>query len=231
VFARIVAVTIGIGASVSGEGCACDDPTTPSGGPNGEIDCNECTPFAYECSGDKFVCAPNATTALEVGCLGASQVKNCYSSGDTEGVDEGGGGGGGGVGGADGADTTGGPSGCENWDPDSYVGFNRRTQKYEVDQTLVDDLNADPGLLTGCDSARSRVLSGGYYELYVVDPADLATQLGLQDADVIKSVNGYDLQWPSDYFQAFDALHEQSSFSLTFERGGTAYTSSYSIVP
>ena len=166
--------------------------------------------YAYECVGGGAVCAANAPDALAMGCQGSSQSKDCR---ENEGGDE----------------TSGGR--CSSWNPGSYVYYNTQSGVYEIDQDLVSDISSDPSLLIACDSAYYVPQSGGYYALGFIATSDLAYHLGLQDGDVILSVNAEDLQWPQDYLDALDVLDDETEFQVAVKRGGTTITLSYEFVP
>jgi type II secretory pathway component PulC len=47
--------------------------------------------------------------------------------------------------------------------------------------------------------------------------------------DVLKEVNGYDLQWPDDYTAAFAALQDATEFTLKINRDNRVVTLSYTV--
>jgi len=225
-----------IGGGLSSEGCNCDG-TAPSLDSNGDLECNDCQQQAFECvdnnGSQRFLCTPDAPTALNMGCAGASQQKDCTGNvGGTGGgadsdADDGGQGGDVDETGA-GLDETGAGGGpCEDWDPDGYVAYDRRARAYVIEQALVDDLVAQPTLLWECDSTRAQIRSGGFYELRDVAPGDLSSQLGLRQDDVILKVEGYSLQWPDDYLNAYTALSQRTDFKIEVERRGKVITLEY----
>lgn len=134
--------------------------------------------------------------------------------------------------GADGADDESDGAGiCGSWDPDSYVWYNRSEGHYEVDQTIIGDITANPALLAECDSAVMRLESGGHRAVDGAMPSDLATQLGWRDGDKLLSVNGHILQWNSDYSAAYAALNKETSFTLKILRGPNVIVLSYAVTP
>ncbi len=207
---------LGIGLATA-QGCG------SSSGPevvNGQLKCGDCDQYAYNCDGTA-VCAPDDYTAgVGFSCYTWSEKKDCTHNAPsgTEGADDGG------------SDDGGQGSNCGSWDPDALVAYSRTTRKYEVDQQLIDDLEADRTLLD-CDSARARLVSGGYYELHSVGRDDLSSHLGLRSGDIIKSVNGYDLLNEADYLAAYAALDGTTTeFELEVDRGGRIITIKYVIV-
>jgi hypothetical protein len=154
----------------------------------------------------------------------------CAIAGDTGGgTDDPDTGGGGGSADGSGADETGTTGMCENWDPDSYVNYNRATRRFEVDRVLLNDLLASPLQMTECDTTRSQIRSGGFFELIHVAPDDLATHLGLIEHDTLKSINGYTLRLPSDYEAAYAALATGTLYTLIVERAGRPITLKYEV--
>lgn len=217
-----VAVVVGFigGAVAAGEGCDCNG-TGPYVDANG-LHCGDCPQYAYRCtdgSKDWAICAPDDLSA-GMQCAWWTEKKECEGIGS-------------GTAGGDGGSDDGGDSGgslCASWDPDSYVAFNRTTGKYEIEEQLRTDLNANPLPLTECDSARMKMVSGGYYEFYNVGRDDLAVHLGFQEGDILKNVNGYDLVVPEDYLDALDALKSADEFEATVTRRGATVTLRYMVL-
>ena len=207
----------GLGVGLAAQGCGTNGPTTDS---SGNLQCGDCVQYAYNCTNRGPVCAPDDVTAgVQLNCQSWTEKKDCTHGNS------------GGSGGAEGgSDDWGQGANCSSWDPDALVAYNRSSRKYEVDQQLLDDLEVDRTLLD-CDSARAKILSGGYYELYRVGRDDLSSHLGLRTGDVIKSVNGYDLRNESDYLAAYAALDGTTTdFELVIDRGGRIITLKYEIV-
>lgn len=230
--ARVLFVVGAIGGGAAGDGCSCDDDG-PYVDNNGALHCGpECDQWAYACAGADPVCAPDDYTAgIVYGCQWTDKI-NCGIGGDTGAdgaeadVDDGGD--------AEvdsGVDSSGGDQLCDDWDPDPYVTYNRRTNRYEIDQALVDDLNTNPLPLTECDEARFRLLSGGYWEIVDIGQDDLVRHLGFTEHDSIRSVNGYDLQTAQDVEDAWLDLRDETLFTVVVLRSGTVLTRSYEIVP
>ncbi len=205
---------LGVGLATT-EGCG--STSGPSTNNNGDLVCNECDQYAYKCTNKGPVCAPDDITAgVQLNCQSWTEKKDCTGNS-------------GGSGGADGG-SGGQGSSCGTWDPDALVAYNRNTREFEVDQQLLDDLETDLTVLD-CDSARARILSGGYYQMHSMGRDDLSFHLGLRNGDVIKAVNGYDLETPDDYLAAYTALKgTTTSFDLEVVRGGVTITVNYEIV-
>lgn len=210
VFARVVAITATIaGGGIMSQGCGCDtgEPTVDG---DGDLQCNQCMMYAYKCTGGGAVCAANAPDALQMGCQGSSEFKDCRRNpGDTG--------------------DTGATGDCDGWNPGAHISYSAEGV-YEIDLELVDSLTSDPSLLLACDSAYYVPQSGGYYALDFIEEDDLAYNLGFQSGDVIISVNGEDLRWPQDYTSALETLEGMESFVVEVRRGISTVSLSYEFV-
>jgi hypothetical protein len=125
--------------------------------------------------------------------------------------------------------------GSEPWDPASEVNYNVGTDEYEIDADFIAALVEDGFAPLSLDSARL-VYSGvggysGYYELDNVASGDLADELGLQDGDILKSVNGYELDTVDHQMQAYEALKNETDLELRIRRSSNFVTIAYKIVP
>jgi general secretion pathway protein C len=65
--------------------------------------------------------------------------------------------------------------------------------------------------------------------LLKVRPDGLFGLLGLQDGDVMRSINGYDFGSPERMLEAYARLRQATQLVLEFSRGGTATTNTYDI--
>lgn len=125
--------------------------------------------------------------------------------------------------------------GTEPWDPGSHINYNAITQEYEIDKDFVAALKDDGFAPLSLDSARL-VLSGatgysGYYELDNVASGDLAEKLGLQDGDIIVSVNNYDLNTLDEQLDAYETLKTETNLTLKISRSSTLVEIDYVIIP
>lgn len=125
--------------------------------------------------------------------------------------------------------------GSDSWDPASNVSYNVVTGECEIDEGFVTSLMEDGFAPLSLDSARLvlSTVSGysGYYELDNVGSGDLADVIGLQDADIIISVNGYDLNTTDEQLDAYQALKSETELTLLVRRSGSLVTIVYVIVP
>lgn len=193
---------------VIGEGCGCDEGKPYVDG-KGQLACNECTQYAYDCVNQAPVCAANELDAIEMGCEGSDQFKDCR---DTPG-----------------GDITGSSNGCGSWEPDSYVTYITSSGRYEIEQRLVTDLENDPSLIF-CDSAYYVPQPGGYYTIDFIETDDLAYHLGFRNGDRVLAVNGHRVQWPRDYAEAFEKLDDETELMVTVFRNSTTLYLYYRIV-
>ncbi len=102
---------------------------------------------------------------------------------------------------------------------------------YRIDRTVVDRLLDD----------QAEIMKGGMIRpekegdrtvgvrLFGVRPDRLFGVLGLQDGDVMRSLNGYDFSSPERMLEAYARLRGASSLTLDFSRGGQTVQHTYSI--
>ena len=124
-----------------------------------------------------------------------------------------------------------GGGGVSPWSPSSYVTYNSTTEVYEIDEQFVQALVEDGFVQLGLDSARLDLTTSGYLKVVSLSSGDLLDELGLQTNDVLKTINGYDLNTLEDQIDAYVALKSETEFRLTIDRGGSTVTLDYEIVP
>ena len=105
------------------------------------------------------------------------------------------------------------------WDPDAYVYFDGTNNEYVVDRDLIDQLARDGRVLFEVDSARLVKDSSGYFYITGIAQDDLANQLGLKDGDMLKAVNGIDLDGEDAYAEAIVENADADEFTLLIVRG------------
>lgn len=125
------------------------------------------------------------------------------------------------------------PNSCQNWDPGSSVAYNSGSDIYEIDESLIDGLIADPSPLVDCDSGRFDLQSGGGYALTGASSGELSYVLGLQNGDVPVSINELSLDDMDGVLEAYSQLYYggETEFSLLITRGTSNITLDYEIVP
>ena len=123
------------------------------------------------------------------------------------------------------------PDDCLYWDPDWYVNFNAGT--YEVAEGFIYSLVADPSPLIDCDAGRFEQHVGGGYQLTGASSGELSYVLGLQNGDVVMTLNGLDLDNMDDVLAAFGQLYyeNETDFTLVILRGSTPVTLYYELLP
>ncbi len=119
---------------------------------------------------------------------------------------------------------TGGPAAA--WDPSSNVTYDVSSGHYLVNESFLEALKNDPGLIL-LDSTRVDESPTGYYALNSVTQGDLAAAMGLQSGDVLVSVNGYDLGSIDGLVDTSYALESATTFTLTILRNSTTAMLTY----
>ena len=117
-------------------------------------------------------------------------------------------------------------------DPKLAAGITRDGPgRYRIERSVVEKLLED----------QAEIFKGGVIRpekdgdrtvgvrLAAVRPDRLFGVLGLQDNDVIRSLNGFDFTSPERMLEAFARLRNASQLELDFTRGGQPQTYSYSI--
>jgi general secretion pathway protein C len=67
------------------------------------------------------------------------------------------------------------------------------------------------------------------FKLFGAQPDSIMSELGLQNGDVVRSVNGIDLRSPKDAFDGWATLQTASSYQLVVERAGRTVTMGYDV--
>ncbi len=123
---------------------------------------------------------------------------------------------------------------CANWSPGSSVSQDPTSRIYEIDQSFIDDLIADPSPLIDCDGGRFdlRLTSPGYV-LADSGSGELAHVLGLQNGDIPTEINGMPLDDMDDVLAAFSQLYYggETEFTLEVTHGSSTIVLEYEIVP
>jgi hypothetical protein len=119
---------------------------------------------------------------------------------------------------------------CVDWSPVRHV-HPISDNEWDVERELITALVTDPSQLVGCDAARVK-LSNGSYQVTSLDSDDLLARLGLENGDVIQSINGHAIGGPADVMLAFFNLWPDTRvFTLSVLRPGVgALTFTYNLV-
>ncbi|QRK04033.1 general secretion pathway protein GspC [Archangium violaceum] len=67
------------------------------------------------------------------------------------------------------------------------------------------------------------------FKMFAIKPSSIYNQLGLQNGDVLKRINGHSLQSPDRALEAYQALREASRIELEVERNGQPLQLTYSV--
>jgi general secretion pathway protein C len=67
------------------------------------------------------------------------------------------------------------------------------------------------------------------YRIFAITPGSLYANIGLQDGDVIHSVNGIRITTPESAMQLFQQLQNEKRFTVTIDRNGQSMTLNYTV--
>lgn len=67
------------------------------------------------------------------------------------------------------------------------------------------------------------------FKLFSIRPDSIYSKIGIQNGDVIKRINGYDLNSPEKALEVYSKLKEASRVDIEIERNGSALRKTYSI--
>ena len=67
------------------------------------------------------------------------------------------------------------------------------------------------------------------FKLFSIRPDSIYSKIGIQNGDVIKRINGYDLNSPEKALEIYGKLKEASRVDIEIERNGTSMRKTYSI--
>jgi general secretion pathway protein C len=97
--------------------------------------------------------------------------------------------------------------------------------RYEVDRSLIDQLTANPAMIRGAvamPSTKGLLLSR-------VRPGSPFAAIGLHSGDTVTDVNGRSLRSPDEMLDAYAALKNASTLTVTVDRKGQTRTLQYAI--
>jgi len=67
------------------------------------------------------------------------------------------------------------------------------------------------------------------FKLFSIRPGSIYSKIGIQNGDVIRKINGYEINSPDKALEVYAKLKESSKVEIELERGGQTTTKSYSI--
>jgi len=93
---------------------------------------------------------------------------------------------------------------------------------FQVERGLLDKLLADPMALSRAARVTPAVDAGKAqgFRLSGVRDGSLVTKIGLQNGDVIQSINGFELTSPDKVLEAYARLRSASTLAITVARSG-----------
>lgn len=121
------------------------------------------------------------------------------------------------------------PISCTGWNPGNEVTGTH--PNYQVDQTFINSIVADPTLLH-CDSSHFTYDAAAQaFKAAGISAGSLLSELGFQNGDILLEVNNYPVQNASQVALAFGLLWfaQPSTLSIEFERSNTAMSFSVTI--
>ncbi len=98
--------------------------------------------------------------------------------------------------------------------------------RYQVSRELLTALLGDPAVLARM--ARVEPAAGGL-RLVFIRPGSVLAHLGLESGDLVRAVNGYELQTPDQWLLAYRRLAGAHELSVALVRRGRACTIDYAI--
>jgi general secretion pathway protein C len=104
--------------------------------------------------------------------------------------------------------------------------------KFEIKRSDLNRYLADMSAVLQQASMSPRRNASGEIECFrfnAITPGSIYTQLGMQNGDCIKEVNGVRIESAAQAMDMYGKLRNESAISLGFERDGRDQTSSYSI--
>ncbi|MDR0965399.1 MAG: general secretion pathway protein GspC [Myxococcales bacterium] len=67
------------------------------------------------------------------------------------------------------------------------------------------------------------------FKIFSIKPNSLFTKLGIQNGDVVKRINGFDINSPDKALEIYSKLQSSSRIEIEFERGGSPTRKTYNI--
>ena len=103
--------------------------------------------------------------------------------------------------------------------------------RYEIARSTIDEqlsnLNNIATQARIVPSFKDGVANG--FKLFSIRPGSLYSQIGIQNGDVIRRINGYEINSPDKALEVYSKLKESSKIEIELERRGTPLKKTYSI--
>lgn len=119
------------------------------------------------------------------------------------------------------ATNTSGGDGITQVDENNYV-----IPREEIDKQLS-NLNSIATQARIVPSFKNGVANG--FKLFSIRPGSIYSKIGIQNGDVIKKINGYEINSPEKALEVYSKLKEASKIEIEFERRGKQLNNSYAI--
>jgi general secretion pathway protein C len=102
---------------------------------------------------------------------------------------------------------------------------------FNLSRSLLNKVLDNAGKLIGIAAVRPKIENGQSVgmEMGGVRPGTLLTKIGLQNGDVLESVNGQSLSSPDAALGAYTTLRTADKFNLSIQRGGRPMTINYNL--
>ncbi len=103
--------------------------------------------------------------------------------------------------------------------------------EYKIDKTMLDEQLNDLAALGSQARVVPNYVGGKYsgFKLVGVRPNSLYRAIGIRSGDVIKRINGMEIDSPNKALQLFEKLQNSRRISLDMQRGGVSRTLYYTI--
>ncbi|MBX5483827.1 MAG: general secretion pathway protein GspC [Myxococcaceae bacterium] len=118
--------------------------------------------------------------------------------------------------------------------PDNHLGEGIRAiseNEYEVPRSEIDKTLAnlnDVAMQARIVPAFKDGVAHGF-KLFSIRPDSIYTKIGIQNGDVIKRINGYDLNSPEKALEIYSKLKEATRVDIEIERNGSTIRKTYSV--
>ena len=99
-------------------------------------------------------------------------------------------------------------------------------QRTEIDRTLG-DLNNVAMQARIVPAFKDGVAHG--FKLFSIRPDSIYTKIGIQNGDVVKRINGFDMNSPEKALEVYSKLRESNRIDIEIERNGTPVRKTYNV--
>jgi general secretion pathway protein C len=101
----------------------------------------------------------------------------------------------------------------------------------EIDRSLVDKVLANTTALATSARFVPSIKDGkpNGFKVYAIRPGSVFAKLGMQNADLVKAINGLDMATPDKALEAYTKLKSASHLTMALERRGENVTLDYQI--